>query len=91
MAHGNLYDVRQKLKIAFAFEKSNNPDNSKVTVYDDVYYCYLEPFRMILVYNERAKQMIPYLLDDTVADVSFDEGVVRILHDNGNIDTINIS
>lgn len=84
------YQSNEKLKIAFAFEKSNNPDNSKVSIYDDVYYCYLEPFRMILIYNERAKQMIPYLLDDSVADVSFDEGVIRILHGNGNIDTISI-
>ena len=84
------YQSNEKLKIAFAFDKSDNPDNSKISLHDDVYYCYLEPLRMILIYNKCAKQTMSYLLDDSVTDVSFDEGDIRILHSNGNIDTIRI-
>ncbi len=78
----------EHLKTAYAFERSTNPDKSKMSVFQDVYYCYLEPLRTILMYNESAKQVMKYLLDDSVCDVSFDKNNVRLLHDNGSVDTI---
>lgn len=84
------YTSNDKLITAIAFERTENPDNSKIILRNGIYFCYLEPFKMLLIHNESAKQTIPYLLNDSVADVSFDEGVIRILHENGNMDTITL-
>ena len=81
----------EHLKIAYSFERCANPDKSKISVFQDVYYCYLEPLRTILMYNEPSKQTMKYLLDDSVCDVVFDGNIIRILHTNCRIDTIRIA
>jgi len=84
------YESKEEFKISYAFNSVELPNGSKIASHENVLYCYIEPLKTILIYNELAKQTIQYLLDDSVCDVVFDNNMVRILHRNGNIDIITI-